>query len=46
MNQHLNGTTARNVLKLLAMKFNAKTRRREAAKKNPAWRFCVFASLR
>jgi hypothetical protein len=45
MNQHLNITAARDVLEL-AMKFNAKTQRREAAKKNPAWRPCVFAPLR
>jgi hypothetical protein len=46
MNRKLNITTARDVLKLLAMKFNAKTQRREAAKKNLAWRLCVFAPLR
>jgi hypothetical protein len=45
MNQHLN-ISARDVLGLLTMKFNAKAQRREAAKKKPAWRLCVFAALR
>jgi hypothetical protein len=45
MNRNWN-IAARDVLELLAMKFNAKTQRREAAKKNPARRLCAFATLR